>query len=167
MRCSKRCASRVITLLCGSGSDQRKARKSLTSHRFSRAPAQFSFRWRISSGIRIARAPSLRRKWRNHTGTDYAAPLGTPVRAIGDGMVVAVGRMGGYGNMIDIRHVTNGYAIPIMGTSSRFARGFIPSGRPCHDGEDHRVPSGMTGGGATGPLPPFRRSVSMSGWLTT
>jgi murein DD-endopeptidase MepM/ murein hydrolase activator NlpD len=42
--------------------------------------------------------------WRKHTGTDYAAAMGTPIRAIGDGVVIFAGRRGGYGNAVDIRH---------------------------------------------------------------
>ena len=67
---------------------------------FLRAPVAFR---RISSIFGLRKHP-LFGEWRNHTGTDYAAPMGTPVRAIGDGTVIFVGRSGGYGNMIDIRH---------------------------------------------------------------
>jgi murein DD-endopeptidase MepM/ murein hydrolase activator NlpD len=40
----------------------------------------------------------------NHTGQDFAAPIGTPVRAAGDGVVVSAGRAGAYGNRLVIRH---------------------------------------------------------------
>jgi murein DD-endopeptidase MepM/ murein hydrolase activator NlpD len=45
---------------------------------------------------------------RAHQGVDYAASSGTPVRAIGEGIVIAAGRRGGYGNSIDVRH-SNGF----------------------------------------------------------
>jgi murein DD-endopeptidase MepM/ murein hydrolase activator NlpD len=67
---------------------------------FLRAPVAFR---RISSIFGKRKHPIFG-QWRNHTGTDYAAAAGTPVRAIGDGVVVFAGRKGGYGNVIDIRH---------------------------------------------------------------
>jgi murein DD-endopeptidase MepM/ murein hydrolase activator NlpD len=39
-----------------------------------------------------------------HTGTDFAAPRGTPIYAAGNGTVVQVGRNGGYGKYVRIRH---------------------------------------------------------------
>jgi murein DD-endopeptidase MepM/ murein hydrolase activator NlpD len=45
--------------------------------------------------------------WRAHKGVDYAAPAGTRVRAVGDGVVEFVGRQGGYGNVIMLRHQSN------------------------------------------------------------
>ncbi|MEX0909610.1 MAG: M23 family metallopeptidase, partial [Gemmatimonadaceae bacterium] len=81
---------------------------------FLRAPLNFR---RVSSVFGMRKHPVLGR-WRAHKGTDYAANSGTPVRAIGDGVVIFAGRKGGYGNVIDIRH-RNGYV-------SRYAhlRGF-------------------------------------------
>ena len=55
-----------------------------------------------------------------HKGTDYAAASGTPVRAIGDGVVVR-GLGSGYGNVLEIRH-RNGY-VTRYGHLSRFAPG--------------------------------------------
>lgn len=71
---------------------------------FLRAPLSFR---RISSAFGMRRHPVLGR-WRRHAGTDYSAPIGTPVRSISDGVVVFAGRRGGYGNVIDVRH-KNGY----------------------------------------------------------
>jgi len=81
---------------------------------FLRAPVQFR---RISSVFGMRRHPILGVR-RKHAGTDYSAASGTPVRSIGDGVVIRAGRMGGYGNVIDVRH-TNGFV-------SRYAhlRGF-------------------------------------------
>lgn len=67
---------------------------------FLRAPVAFR---RISSMFGSRRHPIFG-TWRKHTGTDYSAPMGTPIRAIGDGVVIFAGRRGGYGNAVDIRH---------------------------------------------------------------
>ena len=71
---------------------------------FLRVPLEFR---RISDGFGARYHPILK-KWRNHAGTDYAANAGTPVRAVGDAVVVRAGRAGGYGNLIELRH-PNGY----------------------------------------------------------
>jgi murein DD-endopeptidase MepM/ murein hydrolase activator NlpD len=39
-----------------------------------------------------------------HTGVDFAAPRGTPIRAVGDGVITYAGWNGGYGKSIDIQH---------------------------------------------------------------
>jgi murein DD-endopeptidase MepM/ murein hydrolase activator NlpD len=61
---------------------------------------------------------------RMHTGVDWAAPLGTPILAGGDGTVETVGREGGYGNYIRIRHA-NGFTTA-YGHLSRYADGLEP-----------------------------------------
>ena len=71
---------------------------------FLRAPLEFR---RISSVYGFRTHPILRIR-KKHTGTDYAANSGTPVRAIGDGMVIRAGWGNGYGNVLEIRH-RNGY----------------------------------------------------------
>ena len=40
-------------------------------------------------------------------GIDYAAPTGTPVQAVADGTIKFVGRKGGFGNFVEIRHANN------------------------------------------------------------
>lgn len=67
---------------------------------FYRSPLEFG---RLSSSFGMRRHPILGR-WRNHLGVDYAARPGTPVRATADGVVTFVGRDGGYGNAVRIRH---------------------------------------------------------------
>jgi murein DD-endopeptidase MepM/ murein hydrolase activator NlpD len=90
--------------------------KSLRAN-FLRAPLQFR---RISSTFGRRYHPILWR-WRGHEGIDYAANAGTPIRASGSGTVIFVGRKGGYGNVIDIRH-PNGY-VSRYGHMRAFARG--------------------------------------------
>jgi len=71
---------------------------------FLRAPLEFR---RISSVFGMRKHPILG-IWRQHAGTDYAASQGTPVRSVGDGVVIFAGRKGGYGNAIEVRH-RNGF----------------------------------------------------------
>ena len=58
---------------------------------------------------------------RMHRGVDFAAPIGTPIYAAGDGRIELAGRKGGYGNYIRIRH--NSEYSTAYGHMSRFARG--------------------------------------------
>jgi len=109
---------------------------------FLRAPVAFR---RISS-VFGARKHPIFGEWRNHTGTDYAAAEGTPVRAIGDGVVIFAGRKGGYGNMIDIRH-RNGM-VSRYGHMRGFASGIRPGSHVAMGSTIGYV--GMTGW-ATGP----------------
>jgi len=90
---------------------------------FLRAPLEFR---RISSGFGMRKHPILG-IWRAHKGTDYVAAFGTPVRAIGDGVVTFAGWRGGYGNLVELRH-RNGY-VTRYGHLSRFARGTRPGAR--------------------------------------
>jgi murein DD-endopeptidase MepM/ murein hydrolase activator NlpD len=82
---------------------------------FLRAPLEFR---RISSVFGGREHPVLG-GWRMHKGTDYAANMGTPVRAIGDGVVVREGWGNGYGNVLEIRH-RNGF-VTRYGHLSRYA----------------------------------------------
>jgi murein DD-endopeptidase MepM/ murein hydrolase activator NlpD len=44
------------------------------------------------------------KQWRQHLGTDFAAPTGTPARTVGDGVVEFAGVQNGFGNVIFIQH---------------------------------------------------------------
>jgi murein DD-endopeptidase MepM/ murein hydrolase activator NlpD len=68
---------------------------------FLKAPLKFS---RISSGFSYARKHPVTRKVQPHTGVDYAAPKGTPVMTIGDGVITSMKYEGAGGNTIRIRH---------------------------------------------------------------
>ena len=67
---------------------------------FLASPVAFS---RVTSGFAMRMHPILQ-TWRAHLGVDYAAPTGTPVRAVGDGAVEFAGWQNGYGNVVILRH---------------------------------------------------------------
>lgn len=64
------------------------------------SPVEFS---RVTSGFAMRMHPILNR-WRQHHGIDFAAPMGTPVRAVGDGTVEFAGWQNGYGNIVILKH---------------------------------------------------------------
>ena len=64
------------------------------------SPMEFS---RMSSGFKMRFHPILQ-TWRAHLGVDYAAPTGTAVRSVGDGVVEFAGSQGGFGNVVFINH---------------------------------------------------------------
>lgn len=68
---------------------------------FLKAPLKFT---RISSKFSYHRKHPISGKVKAHTGVDYAAPMGTPVYALGDGTVQSAGWGGAGGNTIKIRH---------------------------------------------------------------
>jgi len=68
---------------------------------FLRYPLQFT---RITSVFTDARLHPILERVRPHTGIDFAAPRGTPVRAVSSGKVTFAGRQSGYGNIIRIDH---------------------------------------------------------------
>ena len=68
---------------------------------FLKAPLNYK---RISSHFTYARKHPIYKTVRPHTGVDYAAPAGTPVVSIGDGVVIFKAYKGGGGNTIKIKH---------------------------------------------------------------
>jgi murein DD-endopeptidase MepM/ murein hydrolase activator NlpD len=84
---------------------------------FLRAPLEFT---RVSSAFNPHRHHPILNLIRGHMGTDYAAPIGTPVHAAGDGHVSFAGQRGGYGNAIVLTHGAN--VSTLYGHMSRFAR---------------------------------------------
>ena len=110
---------------------------------FLRTPVEFT---RISSYFSTGRYHPILNRIRAHKGVDYAAPIGTPVKATGDGKVIFVGRKGGYGNAIILQHGAR-YST-LYGHLSHFARG-LHSGNRVRQGQIIGY-VGMTGL-ATGP----------------
>ncbi len=118
--------------------DGRSSRKA-----FLRSPMEIS---RITSGFTMARLHPVLHDMRAHKGTDFAAPIGTPVRATADGVVDFAGQQNGYGNIVIVKHdgrYSTGYA-----HLSRFAEG-LRNGDRVHQG-DTIAYVGQTGW-ATGP----------------
>jgi murein DD-endopeptidase MepM/ murein hydrolase activator NlpD len=64
--------------------------------------------FRITSRFSYHRMHPILKIVRPHLGVDYAAPIGTPVQAVGSGVVVSAGRNGASGNMVHLRH-SGGY----------------------------------------------------------
>jgi murein DD-endopeptidase MepM/ murein hydrolase activator NlpD len=73
---------------------------------FLHSPLKFAAR--ITSHFSLDRYHPILKIYRPHLGTDYGAPMGTPVQTIGDGRVIFAGRRGEDGNLIEVQH-SNGY----------------------------------------------------------
>lgn len=67
------------------------------------SPLEFS---RVTSGFAMRIHPIFN-TWKQHNGVDYAAPTGTPVRAVGDGTVEFAGWQNGYGNVVVLKHAAD------------------------------------------------------------
>ena len=88
---------------------------------FLKAPLSFT---RISSGYTMRRLHPIHKVYKPHPAIDYAAPIGTPVMAIGDGTIIAKGYGRGNGNYLKIRH-SNGYVsmyLHLHGFSRKIAK---------------------------------------------
>jgi murein DD-endopeptidase MepM/ murein hydrolase activator NlpD len=114
---------------------------------FLRSPLKFAAR--VSSHFSRNRFHPILKIYRPHLGTDYAAPTGTPVQAIGSGTVAISAYKGGGGNTVEIRH-TQGFESYYMHLSRRLVR----SGQRVQQGQRIGL-VGMTGL-ATGPHLDFR-----------
>lgn len=64
-------------------------------------PIEFT---RISSRYTMSRFHPVQKRWKAHLGTDFAAPKGTPIRAVGDGLVQEAHYKSNNGNFVKIRH---------------------------------------------------------------
>lgn len=85
---------------------------------FLKAPLDF---FRITSRFSNARFHPILKRYRAHHGVDYAAPVGTPVKSIGAGKVIAKGYMNGGGHSIKIQH--NSMYVTSYMHLSRYANG--------------------------------------------
>jgi len=96
---------------------------------FLKAPLDFT---RVSSGFTMKRFHPVTKTWRAHPAIDYAAPTGTPIKAVGDGSILNIGRTSGNGNFIKLRHA-NGYQTIYL-HMSRFAKG-MAKGKKVRQGQ--------------------------------
>lgn len=85
---------------------------------FLRFPVDFA---RVSSGFSRARRHPVLNTVRAHKGIDFAAPVGTPIKAAGSGRIIERGYKGGYGNAVVLAHP--GGVTTLYGHMSRFQRG--------------------------------------------
>ena len=90
---------------------------------FLKSPLEFS---RVSSGFSM-RVHPISGKWKRHTGIDFAAVSGTPIRASADGVIERAGPSGGYGNMVIVKHWSN--YTTAYAHMSRFAKGIRKGSR--------------------------------------
>jgi murein DD-endopeptidase MepM/ murein hydrolase activator NlpD len=110
---------------------------------FLRSPIEFS---RVSSGFSSSRLHPVLNTWRAHKGVDFAASMGTKVKATSDGIVSSIGNQSGYGNVVTINH--QGHYSTVYGHLSRYAKGLRQGQRVAQGDVIGYV--GMTGL-ATGP----------------
>ncbi len=115
---------------------------------FLKAPLSFS---RISSKFTPKRMHPILKEYRPHGGVDYAAPMGTPIKTVGDGIITGIGYSKSMGNHVIIRHCS-GY-ITRYYHMSKFAKGMKKRKRVLQGQVIGHV--GMTGY-ATGPHLCFR-----------
>ena len=107
---------------------------------FLRSPLEFS---RVTSNMGMRFHP-IQQKWKQHQGVDYGAPIGTRVRATADGQVAFAGSMGGYGNLVVLRHA--GGVETAYGHLSRIG---VRQGEKIH--QNDTVGAVGTTGASTGP----------------
>ena len=86
---------------------------------FLRSPLKFGAP--VTSHFSWSRFHPILKSYRPHMGTDYGAPVGTPVQTIGSGRVLFAGRKSGEGNMVEIAHL-NGYETRYLHLSRMFVR---------------------------------------------
>jgi murein DD-endopeptidase MepM/ murein hydrolase activator NlpD len=86
---------------------------------FLRSPLKFGAP--VTSHFSRARFHPILKTYRPHMGTDYGAPIGTPVQTIGSGRVVFAGSKGGEGNVVQVAH-PNGYETMYLHLSRMFVR---------------------------------------------
>ncbi len=107
---------------------------------FLASPMEFS---RMTSGFKMRFHPILQ-TWRAHLGVDYAAPVGTPVRSVGDGVVDFAGMQNGFGNVVMVKHRNNQLTV-----YAHLSRIHVRTGQSINQGQ-HVGAVGQTGW-ATGP----------------
>jgi murein DD-endopeptidase MepM/ murein hydrolase activator NlpD len=116
---------------------------------FLASPLEFS---RVTSGFAMRMHPILN-SWKQHKGVDYGAPSGTPIRAVGDGVVEFAGWQNGYGNVVEVKHSSQRSTV-----YAHMSRIDVKRGARIEQGQ-HIGAVGMTGW-ATGPHLHFEVKVN-------
>ncbi|MCP4460761.1 MAG: peptidoglycan DD-metalloendopeptidase family protein [Cytophagales bacterium] len=88
---------------------------------FLKAPLNYA---RISSRYSLKRFHPVLKRYKSHLGTDYAAPTGTPIRSVGNGVVLEAQYKGGNGNYVKVRHNST-YTTQYL-HMSKIAKGIYP-----------------------------------------
>jgi murein DD-endopeptidase MepM/ murein hydrolase activator NlpD len=99
--------------------DGKSLRKALLKY-----PIEFT---RISSRYTLRRFHPVQKRWKAHLGTDFAAPVGTPIRSVGDGIVLEARYQRYNGNYVKIKHNST-YTTQYL-HMSRIASGLHPGMR--------------------------------------
>lgn len=117
------------------------AEKDLTAHAVPKG-------WPVHTGYITSnygfRIHPIKHKRIFHQGVDFAAPRGTPIYAVADGLVTFVGRKGGYGRIVELRHVN--------GLVTRYAhnsKNLVTEGQRVRQGQ--KIATVGSSGSATGP----------------
>lgn len=82
---------------------------------------------RVSSPFNLQRRHPVLNVVRPHEGTDYAAPPGTPIKAVGDGRIKFAGWKGGYGRTVVLAHGNN--ITTLYAHMSKLGKGIKKGGR--------------------------------------
>lgn len=121
--------------------EEAMAEKDLTAHAVPKG-------WPIHKGYITSnygfRVHPIKRRRIMHKGVDFAAPRGTPIYAVADGLVTFAGKQGGYGNIVEIRHVD--------GLVTRYAhnsRNVVTEGQRVRQGQ--KIATVGSTGASTGP----------------
>ena len=96
---------------------------------FLKAPLSFSH---ISSGFTRRRLHPVTKTWKSHPAIDYAAPYGTPIKAVGDGTIIKISKDKYNGRHIKIRHNSTYQTLYLH--MNKFAKG-ITKGKKVYQGE--------------------------------
>ncbi len=115
---------------------------------FLKSPLRYS---RVTSGFSSRRFHPVSKSYRPHYGVDYGAPVGTPVRVTGSGVVQSAGWDRGGGKTVKVRH-PNGYLTAYLHLS-RFAEGVRAGARV---GQGEVIGYVGTTGVSTGPHLDYR-----------
>ena len=105
----------------GSGVDYFDEEGNSLRKAFLRAPLNYT---RISSRYSLRRFHPVQKRYKAHLGTDYAAPTGTPIRSVGDGIITEARYKRNNGNYVKVKHNSN-YTTQYL-HMSKIAKGIKP-----------------------------------------